>query len=782
MPESGELNQTQLEQAIKSESPQQAKSLQALEQEKITGDEQPAQNFTPLKTPVLYGEGRPDPQRPTKDFVQKHGSLTRRREKKHTGRGLHPQHEEDRSDKAQTVEAKERLNQFALKEALTEGVQDYEEGDDVRFDEFSASDIIEVDDIRREFRSFFESLDSRRSRDPSLVEKYSGTDNKIDRLKLLSRMHIADAALAVISSEEPGSRYLLRKLDFYKDLLEGKATRKRQQYDYDKREYVEVEEPIPAEEISPENVATGLMRNILYAEMKGTPELAAFNIAMRIAKDQSGPTDIHERQRWTAHMPDLFGYHSHIFYGREGIGHYGALADIYNDALRMASRDEKVESTPEAIEHRAVMLAAEWYIKAMEYNDPGRSQHSPYSSLKRGVDRGLKESIAWARLGEPVQRQLRGMRQKIQGVDLHNIGRFIGKAGDDKYGRELRTIHLELEHVPYGQEQEEWALKRNFHDIARVDKQHRKKQEAVKLRLERKKLDIEDLELPDEERTLQIQSVKTRYEEELRKLDEEYQVESQRVRTRTPEQLIEELKARQEALKPKHERHKSLAEKALDLHFRFNHHPPSRDDDNSGYYDQYGGNIQIDWINNAPLGLIKRAHRMLERGVSEGTVLKYAAAEIISGENGVDRAALEYVENKLNTIDALKKVLQRKSEVAQSIFLNSSPYDWNDPNYQKAQNAVQQVQSAIYARVNTFNSMLTDRTTSPSVSFEEDGLSPEAIQIWSELVEERDVDIEVLAQVLQAGFVVDEIKQYPHLLSPLISEMSQQPQYEPQYA
>jgi len=666
MPESGELNQTQLEQAIKLESPQQAETLRALEQEKIAPDEQPTQNLTPLQTPVLYGEGKSNPHGQTKDFVEKHGGLTRRREKKHTGRDLHPQHEEEGERKKQTVQAEDRLNQFSLKEALAESVDDYE-GDYVRFDEFGDSEKIDVDGMGREFKSFFDSLDNRRSRDQSLVEKYSSTENKIDRLKLLSRMHITDAALAVVGSDEPGSRYLLKKLDFYKDLLEGKATRKRQQYDYDKREYVEVEEPIPAEELSPENVVTGLMRNILYAEMKGTPELAAFNIAMRRGKEQNLPTDRYGRQRCpTSHMPALFGYHSQIFYGQEGNGHYGALADVYNDALRVAAKDKKVETSPEAMEHRAVMLAAEWYTKAMEYNDPGRSQHSPYSSLKRDVDRGLKESIAWAQLGEPVQRQLRGMRQKIQGVDLHNIGRFIGKAGDDKYGRELRKIHWELKNIPSDPDQrEEWALRRTVHDIARVDKQHRKKQEAVMFRLERKKLDITELELPDEERTLQLQSVTTRYEEELRRHDEEYQTESQRVRTRTPEQLIEELKARQETLKPKHERHKSLAEKALDLHFRFNGH------DKENNTDQATKGI-VDWINDADLGLINWSHNALQRGVSQDAVMSYVIAKNAFPDRPMSRDLLELMK-KQNPNAYLVHNLRAVSTVLQQLEISATP-------------------------------------------------------------------------------------------------------------
>lgn len=778
MPESGELNQTQLEQAIKSESPQQAESLQALEQEKITGDEQPTQNFTPLKTPVLYGEGRPDPQRQTKDFVKKHGDLTKRLAKKHIGRGLHPQHEEERADKAQTVQAKDRLHEFEEQEALREGMAAYEEGDDYLKRDFNTSEEFSVSEIEDEFKEFFTALDPN-PREPELVDRFLDTDRSLDRLRLLAQMNTADAVTAVLAEKGPGSEYLLRKLSRYRDMMEGKVTKIEQQWDYDKEQYVDVEVPMSSDYFTPENLALGLLRHTLYAEMIGTPELAAVKIATKRLNEGASATDSRtSRSRYGSSydskpirsVVELFGYYSGIHKGSPGL--YENLCQLYERNHRQVIESQTGESTDDQLEHRAVLMTATMLKDAYSHGGVLNTSASPYNP-------SFKESVAVGRLGsDQLKRQLKGMRSKIQQTDLHNIGRFIGKAGDDKYGREARKIHWELKHIPSDHTQrEEWALRRNIHDLSRSETQWRRKQEAIMIRLERKKEDIAALELPEEEGALQLQSVTTRYEDELRKVDDAYHAESQRLRSRTPEQLIEELRARREALKPKHERHKSLAQKALDLHFRFNHHPPSRDDDNSGYYDQYGGNIQIDWINNAPLGLIKRAHRMLERGVSEETVLKYAAAEMISGENGVDRTALEHVQNRLNTIDALKKVLQRKNEVAESI-----PYDRNDPNYQKAQNAVRQVQNAIYTRVDAFNSMLTDRSATPSVSFEEDGLSPEAIQIWSELVEERDVEIEVLAKVLQAGFVVDEIKQFPHLLSPLISEMTQQPQYEPQYA
>ena len=795
MSETTEIPQEQLEQNIKSESAQQAENLQALESEKVSLPE-PVKNFTAIPAhPTIDA----DPQRQTKDFVEKHGDLNMRREKKHTGRGLDPQHEEERAERAQTVQAKDRLNQFALKEALLGHGDDYEEEDtptDYEIDQSEPQEgPIHVEVIETKFQHFFDSLDRRRSRNSSLIEKYLHTHDKLDRLELLTQMHVADAAIAVLSSNEPGSRYILKKLKFYKNLSEGNAIRKR--WDYDKSEFVDTEELIPASDIKPENIAVGLMRNILYAEMKGTPELAAFNIAIKRVKNaQRGKS---KPEASSHHMPDLFGYHSQIHYGRKGIGAYPLLQKIYQDADRVVKGSKDLEelanTSPQELEHKAVMLAAQWYAKAMEYDDPRRSQHSPYSSLG-GTLYGLQESIAWARLGEPVQKQLRGMRQKIQGVDLHNIGRFIGKAGDDKYGRELRKIHWELEHVPSDPtERTEWTLIRNDHDLSNIEKQYQRQKDAITSRLLKRKMNVLSLELPEEERTLQLQNITTKHDDQLRKLTETYQVESQRISTRTPEQIIEELKARQEALKPKHEKHKSLAEKALDLHFTFNH-KITDDRNNDDYYKNM--HVEIDWINSAPIGTIKRVHSMLEKGVNENTAITYAIAEIISGKNGVDKNTLAYVKEKFDQIPILKDELQKRTQKLYSITRK----DWSNPEYQDAYNEMVEAASAIIRPFNLLQDMMRvsnilnkkgfsepietvakiadsgfhGRLDKIFTLFGEYGIPREdmldALEMMSELGETSEI---VVAKTLQAGFGIEEIRQYPFLLSPLISEISQKP-------
>ena len=107
---------------------------------------------------------------------------------------------------------------------------------------------------------------------------------------------------------------------------------------------------------------------------------------------------------------------------------------------------------------------------------------------------------------------------------------------------------------------------------------------------------------------------------------------------RSPDELLVDLEQRQVIVNKRHEKRKSLAQKALDLHFRFNHGKKIR---RREYEERpYAG--VIDWINNAPFGTIKRVHRALQKGVSEQTAMMLALAEIHGDkEKGVTRADLD---------------------------------------------------------------------------------------------------------------------------------------------
>ena len=140
--------------------------------------------------------------------------------------------------------------------------------------------------------------------------------------------------------------------------------------------------------------------------------------------------------------------------------------------------------------------------------------------------------MAWARLGDQVQRQFRGMRQKIRDIDLHNIGRFIGKAGDNPYELAWRRLEKLADTVTLGHvgPAREYLLKKTRDDIQR---QHRRygnnaahkiiKEGATRL------ADIDNL---------------------------------------TDDEVLARFQVEREKLAQKRNEHMSLAQKALDLHFK----------------------------------------------------------------------------------------------------------------------------------------------------------------------------------------------------------------------
>jgi hypothetical protein len=184
------------------------------------------------------------------------------------------------------------------------------------------------------------------------------------------------------------------------------------------------------------SIERGLRRDVLYTAMIGTPEMAVYKIALRQCRDQnigmSGSSS--EPGRSPSHFPLLRGYHSGIHDGQ--IGDYGQLFDVYERAASQV-KDRSPESSDDSVEFKAVRVAADWLTEAMKYNDPGRSRHSSYA-------RPLEEALTWARLGDPhLKKQLVGMRQKIEGADLHMIRRFIGKSGtSEQQGRDRRRIQV----------------------------------------------------------------------------------------------------------------------------------------------------------------------------------------------------------------------------------------------------------------------------------------------------------------------------------------------------
>ncbi|MBP9819770.1 hypothetical protein KBC79_03450, partial [Candidatus Woesebacteria bacterium] len=328
---------------------------------------------------------------------------------------------------------------------------------------------------------------------------------------------------------------------------------------------------------------------------------------------------------------------------RLGIGYYPMLRQVYNEAFdHVTRRNAKRGLQPTAVdlEHQAVLLAARWYVTGAEFNLTYRSLHSPYNSYESGT--GIREITSWARLGERVQKQLQGMRQKIRGVDLSEIGRFIGKSGESKEGKELRWVRAQLKQLENDSpgQLDDLVQRQNEKDIQYQREIYQDRREVLLNQFKKWSLKILERELPESEVALQQQSVVDGFHEKSVALQDELLAKIQELEMRTTDQLITELRAKEADLEKKCNSKKSLAQKALDLHFVYDDYHREKTDD-------FPANLKlgkvIDWINHASFGTIKRTHRALEQGVSKTGAFALAATEMIAGRRGVTRGEYDVV-------------------------------------------------------------------------------------------------------------------------------------------
>ncbi len=484
--------------------------------------------------------------------------------------------------------------------------------------------------------------DDRLISDKEKIKQFSETHDSIERLEILHSMSLTDAVACIRDYAESDSsyRYLAGRLNFYQKLISGQATKKQTESKYDKkkREYVQVEKeyPIDASSANPETIRVGLLRDIEFSSMIGTPELAVYQITEERLK---------ARDAKTKHLlPALTGYNSgiginagsgrwltrHLWLNLEnsedraqseriGCGYIFLRKTFEESKALIASRYKGEEPLDEkTLEHRAVIQAANWLEESTNYNDP----HRPLGSTYIG---SVQESIAWARLGDPsVKKQIRGMRVEIQELDLRNIGRFIGKSGINRYEGEHKRIFGQIKFLREGDEnaKQEFTTRENNFAIQKQERWLARETEKVNRWLEKSKAKIATYDIPDAERQEIVDTVQGRYEEKISNLNKDYQDHVDRLGQRSPDELMTALQERQRVVDQRYEKRKSLAQKALDLHFVLNH-----DGEN------YGKLLRdlVDWINYAPLGTIKRSHRFLKQGVSEEQIITRALTDIITG-------------------------------------------------------------------------------------------------------------------------------------------------------
>lgn len=566
------------------------------------------------------------------------------------------------------------------------------------------------------FERFLDYLDGKeRHPDQEKIEQFRSMHDSIERLELLREMNAIDA-LECIEKYSPSERpwsYLTNRLDFYQKLFQGKAVRRyrAQEWDGKKGEYVEVtrERSIDASGVTPETIRLGLLRDMMYASMQGTPEMAGVKIATQRVNEKSGD------DKKIKSVVELFGYYSGIDEG--SIGQWADLRNLYKGCSEEVQRRSKQEELDDKqLEHEAVLLMARRLEDAFNWGGIINTCASPYNP-------GFREAVTVGRLGdERIKAQLWGMRSKIQETNLQNIERFIGKSGPNKYASELNRLNWQIKNFdalvvgdesvfqqPHlreyahklndlknnlekgeitqekfdAQESElnQWFEdnKTNFLERENQFMQQRQtnwfthERERLTQKFEKAKVQVEQVQLPIEEKELRLSSLQERFEQDIADLEQEHQEKLDYFQNRTAEQLRENLKERQEVVEERYEKRKSLAQKTLDLHFQFNHKKH-----------EYPEDYLIDWINYAPLGTIKRAHNMLRRGVSEQTVLAVSVADITLGKAGIDRESFTQIERIFKEISKLKAELQQKENALEGY----EDRDWNDPEREEAQGEV----------------------------------------------------------------------------------------------
>jgi len=659
--------QNRLEQDLKKNSAEIREDLDTLEKDKINQEsEEVIENKKRLHKKVA-------PDKRTVDFIEKHGEI-KRREKKHAGKGI--------ASSRPAKNSKQYLSKrdYMQRELEAHGISDPQEWREANnFDDIEGG----FESIKMEFDKLFTYLDGeKRISAKEKIKEFSETEDCIERLELLRIMPISNAVECLRdNSDNPGQyRYLSRRLDFYQKLSQGRATRVAPKGEYYGGNYLkkDTEVPIDSSDVTPETIRLGVLRDMMYAGMIGTPELAVYKIANKRLQ-ASGVS--------RTHMPEIRGYHSYI--NQDSIGRaYPLLHKLYEEALKnVKKRVGDNEMDEQDLEHKSVMLATRWLEDSMNYNDADRGPKSPYVSE-------AEESIAWARLGDNgVKAQLRGMRQKIRDIDLQNIKRFIGKCGPNKYDPERKKLYWQItnfdklvtanddvfiqpnlpeyayklqdlenakekgqitdeEFDTKKQELDKWfeENKTNFlieENKNEVDKQNWWRErvlEKLQLKLDKELKEVEELNLPDEERQLQLESVKNKYEKKVSDIENDYHLHVEYFNKRDKKQLLADLQQRQKSVTERYEKRKNLAQKALDLHWMKGVAHDENDEDN--IYNP------VDWINYAPLGTIKRSHRMMRDGIAPEKIIKYALADIICGKRGMNREDLTQISKLYDSANA----------------------------------------------------------------------------------------------------------------------------------
>lgn len=268
----------------------------------------------------------------------------------------------------------------------------------------------ESKEILEQYSDLFEYLEGNTQQLPDRVKlnSFRQSKNRIDRAKILLSLKPSDAIRCIIDySGKKGYAhfiYLINKLDYYDAIIKNKCVRSEKNGKITITEFPD-KNAIYANIL---DIKKGLYKDLLKSLMLNTPE----DKIVRQARDKA---------KYLSHMPSHFiEYKFDNFELGEA---YPLLNELFENVL-METKKKYPKTNHYNQNQITIRQAATILAKSMEYNDPSRGANSPYVS-------NPDEAIAWASLeSRQAQLQLRGMRQKIMGINLHNIKRFIGQKGN----------------------------------------------------------------------------------------------------------------------------------------------------------------------------------------------------------------------------------------------------------------------------------------------------------------------------------------------------------------
>lgn len=488
----------------------------------------------------------------------------------------------------------------------------------------SYEQILSPEQVFEKFSGLFAFLGEDIKGDPNVIEKYQQISDKKDQLRFILLSSLSDKVRLFCSESfgHPNYDNFMHRLQFQQDFINGTARAWRQEWDERKGEYIDVQRSLDSSDADRYSILLGLNRASLRSAMIGTPEYGAYKMAMDIVEDRDWSI--------TSDFPEISGYWSGIT--NTSIGSWKTIIDEYGTiADKVARRNPGIDE--ENLEYITVRKAARIFADSMEYNDASRGPKSPYVS-------SFHESVAWAQLGYGVQRQLRGMRQRIMNSNLHNIDRFIGKSGCSQKCSSFKSERSRLgNRVKYinglsEDGKQEFLAKENAFEI-------KKQEEWRKEEIERIKHKYEKLisKTRNEERRATYAS---RQEEEIQRVVADTSERIEYFESRALDGLFSDINERRELLSHRIEKRKSLAEKAIELHFKLGDGCKGEwsndpEEQNTTDVSQYQG--CLDWINDAPFGVIKRAHKRMVDGMSADEIYKLAISETIrKAVNNPDQA------------------------------------------------------------------------------------------------------------------------------------------------